>query len=155
MTAPDITFRPANEADLPAIIALLAADQLGATREDASVPLAKPYLDAFRAIDTDDNQLLTVAVDGNGTVIGTLQITFIPGLSRSGAWRGQIEAVRIAESHRSAGLGHQMFTWAIDKCRARGCKLVQLTTDKTRPDAHRFYEKLGFVASHEGYKLKL
>lgn len=148
-------FRPANEADLPAIIALLAADQLGQTREDASLPLAKVYIDAFSAIDADQNQLLAVAVDSDDTVIGTLQLTFIPGLARSGAWRGQIEAVRIAEAHRSSGLGQKMFEWAIEKCHAKGCKLVQLTTDKTRPDAHRFYERLGFTASHEGYKLKL
>jgi GNAT superfamily N-acetyltransferase len=148
-------FRTALETDLPAIIGLLAADQLGQTREDASLPLAKVYLDAFSAIDADQNQLLAVAVDADDAVIGTLQLTFIPGLSRSGAWRGQIEAVRVAEAHRSSGLGQQMFEWAIGKCRARGCKLVQLTTDKTRPEAHRFYEKLGFEASHEGYKLKL
>ena len=150
-----VRFRPANKADLPAIIALLAADQLGQTREDASLPLAKAYTDAFGAIDADQNQLLAVAVDADETVIGTLQLTFIPGLARSGAWRGQIEAVRIAEAHRSSGLGQQMFEWAIEKCQTKGCKLVQLTTDKTRPDAHRFYERLGFVASHEGYKLKL
>ncbi|MDH3740505.1 MAG: GNAT family N-acetyltransferase [Hyphomicrobiales bacterium] len=150
-----IRFRRAEEDDLPAIIALLAADQLGQTREDASLPLARVYLDAFAAIDADQNQLLAVAVGTNDAVIGTLQLSFIPGLARSGAWRGQIEAVRVAEAHRSSGLGQQMFEWAIDKCRARGCKLIQLTTDKTRPDAHRFYERLGFIASHEGYKLKL
>lgn len=150
-----VRFRPANKTDLPAIIALLAADQLGQAREDASLPLATVYVDAFSAIDADQNQLLAVAVDADETVIGTLQLTFIPGLARSGAWRGQIEAVRIAEAHRSSGLGQQMFEWAIGKCRVKGCKLVQLTTDKTRPDAHRFYERLGFVASHEGYKLKL
>ena len=88
-------------------------------------------------------------------VIGTLQLTFIPGLARTGAWRGQIEAVRIAETHRGSGVGQQMFEWAIEQCRARGCKLVQLTTDKARPDAHRFYERLGFVGSHIGYKLTL
>ncbi|NNE23144.1 MAG: GNAT family N-acetyltransferase [Rhizobiales bacterium] len=150
-----VRFRPATKDDLPAIIALLAADQLGQAREDASLPLAAAYLDAFAAIDADRNQLLAVAVGTDDTVIGTLQLSFIPGLARSGAWRGQIEAVRVAEAHRSSGLGQQMFEWAIEKSRARGCKLVQLTTDKTRPDAHRFYEKLGFIASHEGYKLKL
>lgn len=150
-----IQFRQAKKADLSAIIALLAADQLGQTREDASLPLAKAYVDAFNAIDADQNQLLAVAVDADDIVIGTLQLTFIPGLSRSGAWRGQVEAVRVADTHRGSGLGQQMFEWAIEKCRSRGCRLVQLTTDKTRPDAHRFYEKLGFVASHEGYKLKL
>lgn len=102
----------------------------------------------------DPNQLLAVA-ESAGRVVGTLQLSFIPGLSRLGMTRGQIEAVRIATSHRSAGAGQAMFDWAIGQCRARGCALVQLTTDKTRPDAHRFYERLGFVASHEGYKLGL
>ena len=88
-------------------------------------------------------------------MVGTLQLSFIPGIARSGAWRGQIEAVRVAASVRSEGLGQQMFEWAIEQCRARGCQLVQLTTDKRRPDAHRFYDRLGFVASHEGYKLNL
>jgi GNAT superfamily N-acetyltransferase len=96
-----------------------------------------------------------VAVDGAGAVVGTLQLSFIPGIARTGAWRGQIEAVRIAQALRGSGVGQQMFEWAIAQCRARGCTLVQLTTDKGRPDAHRFYEKLGFVASHEGYKLGL
>ena len=106
------------------------------------------------AIAADTNQQLVVAVQGD-TVVGTLQLSFIPGMARRGAWRGQIEAVRIAAPLRGSGLGHRMFEWAIDTCRARGCQLVQLTTDKTRSDAHRFYESLGFVASHEGYKLTL
>jgi GNAT superfamily N-acetyltransferase len=93
-------------------------------------------------------------VDGEN-VVGTLQLSFIPGIARRGAWRGQIEAVRIAAPYRSGGIGQQMFEWAIEEFRAHGCTLVQLTTDKGRPDAHRFYEKLGFVASHEGYKLSL
>ena len=88
-------------------------------------------------------------------VIGTMQISFIPGIARLGAWRGQIEAVRIAKEDRSSGVGQRMFEWAISQCRSRGCKLVQLTTDKTRPAAHRFYEQLGFVPSHVGYKLSL
>ncbi len=155
MSDDQISFRKAKLANLPAIIALLAADQLGQTREDASLPLADVYVSAFQAIDSDENQFLAVVVDPDGIVIGTLQLSFIPGLARSGAWRGQIEAVRVAESHRGSGLGQQMFDWAIGKCRDRGCKLVQLTTDKTRPDAHRFYERLGFTASHEGFKLKL
>lgn len=150
----EIRFRKAQEADLSAIVEILADDPLGREREQPDLPLAKPYLEAFAAITADPNQFLAVAVDGE-TVIGTLQITFIPGLARLGATRGQIEAVRVAASHRSSGLGQLMFAWAIDECRRHGCQLVQLTTDKTRPDAHRFYERLGFVASHEGYKLKL
>ncbi|QIG92712.1 MULTISPECIES: GNAT family N-acetyltransferase [unclassified Bradyrhizobium] len=149
-----IAFRQARRADLPAIIALLADDVLGQQREDASSPPNPRYIDAFDTILADPNQLLVVAT-ADDEVIGTLQLTFIPGLARLGAWRGQIEAVRIAETHRSSGVGQQMFEWAIAQCRARGCNLVQLTTDKARPDAHRFYERLGFTGSHIGYKLML
>ena len=146
-----IAFRRASASDLPSIIALLADDPLGQTREDAAMPPAAAYTAAFEAIDRDQNQLLTVVTDGD-RVIGTLQITFIPGLSRKGMWRGQIEGVRIAASHRGAGLGGRVFEWAIAACRSRGCGLVQLTTDRERPEAHRFYERLGFTASHLGYK---
>jgi len=149
-----IIFRTALLADLPAIVGLLVDDELGSQRETLSSPLDERYVVAFNAIEVDPNQRLVVAIDGE-TVIGTLQISFIPGVARRGAWRGQIEAVRIAAPFRSTGIGQQMFEWAISECKARGCKLVQLTTDKGRPDAHRFYEKLGFVASHEGYKLIL
>ena len=150
MTA--VIFRCAELADLPDIVALLADDELGKSREDASEPLSPRYVDAFCAIDDDPNQIQAVAVL-EGMIIGTLQISFIPGLSRMGAWRGQIEGVRVSASHRREGLGQQMFEWAINECRKRGCDLVQLTTDKARPDAHRFYERLGFVGSHYGYKL--
>ena len=150
-----IRFRRARETDLPAIISLLAADELGQQRENPSLPLAKEYEDAFQAVRADKNQLLAVAVCADDTVVGTLQISFLPGLSRKGAWRGQIEAVRVAKSHRGSCLGQKMFRWAIAECQARGCSLVQLTSDNTRSDAHKFYEKLGFVASHVGYKLKL
>ena len=149
-----IAFRRALATDIPAIIALLADDPLGQHREDTSSPPNPRYVAAFQAIDTDANQLLSV-VTLEEEVIGTMQITFIPGLGRTGAWRGQIEAVRIAAAHRGAGLGQQMFEWAITACRARGCNLVQLTTDRERADAHRFYERLGFVDSHVGYKLTL
>ena len=150
----NIIFRSARLDELEAIIALLADDALGARRESVASPPAACYVAAFEAIAADANQRLVVAVDG-ATVVGTLQLSFIPGIARRGAWRGQIEAVRIAASQRSAGLGQRMFEWAIAECRARGCQLLQLSTDKGRPDAHRFYEKLGFVASHEGYKLAL
>ena len=149
-----IIFRTALLADLPAIVGLLADDELGSQRETVSSPLDERYVAAFKAIEVDPNQRLVVAIDGE-TVIGTLQISFIPGVARRGAWRGQIEAVRIATPFRSTGIGQQIFEWAISECKSRGCQLVQLTTDKGRPDAHRFYEKLGFVASHEGYKLIL
>jgi GNAT superfamily N-acetyltransferase len=150
----DVTFRRAQAADIPAIIALLADDGLGRQREDANSPPNPKYLEAFQAIDADPHQLQVVAALGD-EVIGTMQLTFIPGLSRKGAWRGQIEGVRIRATHRGSGLGRQMFEWAIDQCRAKGCDLVQLTTDRKRLDAHRFYEKLGFAGSHIGYKLTL
>ncbi|WP_144295000.1 GNAT family N-acetyltransferase [Rhodoligotrophos appendicifer] len=151
---PEIGFRRATSADLPAIVALLADDALGQSREDPSLPLRESYMTAFAAIDADPNQLLAVATH-EGDVVGTVQLSFLPGLSRMGAWRGQIEGVRIAERLRGTGAGRQMLQWAIKECRARGCVLVQLTTDKARPDAHRFYEQLGFTASHLGYKMPI
>jgi ribosomal protein S18 acetylase RimI-like enzyme len=149
-----IQFRTARFDDVPAIVALLADDPLGSQRERTGTPLDACYVAAFRAIEADSNQRLVVVCDGE-EIIGTLQLSFIPGIARMGAWRGQIEAVRIAEHRRDSGLGQEMFEWAIEQCRARGCSLVQLTTDKSRTDAQRFYDRLGFVASHEGYKLAL
>jgi GNAT superfamily N-acetyltransferase len=150
-----ITLRRATREDLPAIIGLLVNDPLGKTREAASGEYDfRPYETAFAAIDSDLAQVLVVATDGI-EVVATMQLSFIPGLSRRGALRAQIEAVRVAASHRSRGLGAAMFEWVIDEARRRGCSIVQLTTDKTRADAHRFYERLGFTASHEGYKLQL
>lgn len=152
MTA--LTFRRATEADLPAIIAMLADDELGRKREDTSVPVAECYRQAFSAITADGNQYLAVA-EKDGAVIGTLQLTFLPGLSHQGQWRGQIESVRISSTIRGGGIGRQMLEWAVATCRERGCGIVQLTSDKSRSDAIRFYESLGFTASHEGFKLKL
>lgn len=152
MTA--LAFRTATANDLSTIIAMIADDQLGQAREDTGLPLDQRYLDAFAAIERDPNQRLVVA-EQDGTVIGCMQITFIPGISRRGAWRGQIESVRVVRSKRGGGIGTAMFEWAIAECRRRGCKLVQLYTDKSRTDAHRFYERLGFKASHEGMKLSL
>jgi GNAT superfamily N-acetyltransferase len=149
-----IVFRTALLADVPAIVALLADDELGSTREIIGTPLDQRYVDAFKAIEADANQRLAVVADGD-EIIGTLQLSFIPGIARMVSWRGQIEAVRIAAHRRDSGLGQKMFEWAISECKSRGCNLVQLTTDKSRSDAHRFYEKLGFKASHEGYKLAL
>ncbi|WP_265500150.1 GNAT family N-acetyltransferase [Paracoccus beibuensis] len=144
-------FRRAVAADLPAIVALLADDPLGAARETSDIAA---YRDAFASIDADPNQYLCVLED-SGRVIGTMQLTFIAGLSRRGARRGQIEAVRIHRDHRGSGLGRRMILWAIGRCRSEGCTMVQLTTDRSREDAHRFYDSLGFVASHLGYKLTL
>jgi GNAT superfamily N-acetyltransferase len=146
-------LRRAVRTDVPSIVALLAADQLGATR-DSGADLV-PYQQAFDAIDADPAQLLLVVTTADGAALGTMQLTFIPGMARRGALRAQIEAVRIGADHRSRGLGKAMLDWAIDEARRRGCALVQLTTDKTRTDAHRFYQRLGFVASHEGLKLHL
>jgi GNAT superfamily N-acetyltransferase len=147
-------FRAATVEDLPAIVALLVDDALGKLREDLGTPTNPRYLAGFAAIQRDPNQLLAVA-DQGGEVVGCLQITFIPGLSRLGMWRGQIEAVRIASTQRGSGVGRAMLQWAIAQCRERSCGLVQLTTDKRRADAHRFYAGLGFEASHEGMKLTL
>ena len=147
-----ISIRRATADDLPAILAMLVDDQLGATRE--SLDDLTPYQHAFAEIDADSNQRLIVA-ERNGRVIGTLQLTLIPGLSRRGSRRGLVEAVRVHADARGLALGSTLMRWAIDESRANDCSLVQLTSDKTRTDAHRFYERLGFAATHDGYKLKL
>ncbi len=147
-------FRRAEQSDLEAIVAMLADDVLGRQREDTRLPAADTYVQAFQAIDADPNQFLAVA-ELDGAVVGTLQISFMPGLSHQGAWRGEIEAVRIARTARGTGLGRRMMEWAIEQCRARNCRIVQLTSDLKRTDAHRFYEQMGFVGSHKGYKLVL
>ncbi|MET4903138.1 GNAT family N-acetyltransferase [Paenarthrobacter sp. CC6] len=146
------SLRRARRGDLPRILTLLADDQLGAVRESADDPA--PYERAFDAIDADPAHLLVVG-ELNGEVVATFQVSYIPGLSRKGSWRSQIEAVRVSGELRGQGVGALMIQWAIDQARERGCPLVQLTTDKSRVAAHRFYERLGFVASHEGMKLKL
>ena len=147
-------FRRAVLADLPAIVALLADDHLGAGREDPRLPLDPGYLAGFEAVDRDPNQLLAVAQHGDA-VVGTLLITFLPGVQRKGGWRGQIEAVRIAAPLRGGGLGAQMMAWAEDQCRARGCHVVQLTSDNSRGGAHRFYARIGYAQSHAGFKKPL
>ncbi|WP_211489742.1 GNAT family N-acetyltransferase [Georgenia thermotolerans] len=146
-----VVLRRARAADLPALVRLLADDQLGATRDGGDL---EPYRRAFAAIDADPAQLLVVA-EADGAVVGTLQLTVIPGLARRGALRAQVEAVRVSAARRGRGLGRAMIGWVIEEARRRGCALVQLTTDKRRTDAHRFYERLGFAASHEGMKLLL
>lgn len=150
-----VVLRRAKAADVAAIVDLLAADQLGATRDAVRTAgdLAA-YQRAFGVIDQDPAHILVVAESGQD-IVATMQLSFIPGLARRGALRAQIEAVRVHEAYRSLGLGAAMFAWAIDEARQRGCALVQLTTDKSRTGAHRFYERLGFVASHEGMKLAL
>ena len=150
-----VLLRTATEADVPAVVGLLAADQLGASRDGVhdDGDLAA-YAAAFRRIDADPAHLLVVA-EKDGQIVGTFQLSFVPGLARRGALRAQIEAVRVAADQRGAGLGAAMMRWAIDEARRRGCALVQLTSDKERTEAHRFYAGLGFVASHEGMKLRL
>ncbi len=154
MTSTPVSFRQAQAADLERIVQLLADDALGSKREVFSVPLDSAYLRAFEAIAADPNNELIVAVQAEA-VVGVLQITFIPNLSHRGGWRALIEGVRVAAEARAAGIGRAMLLWAIERARERRCHLVQLTSDKSRPDAIRFYESLGFVASHEGMKLSL
>ena len=149
-----LTMRHATLADLPAVVALLADDINGAEREDASEPLDPGYVAAFAAIDENPDQELIVA-ERDGVIVGTMQLSFLPGLSFRGAWRAQIEAVRIASDLRGSGLGTVMIDWAVARCRTRDCQMVQLTSKSTRHDAHRFYERLGFVKSHVGMKLHL
>lgn len=159
-----VTLREAVVGDVPTLVELLAADQLGATRDGVTDGSAgggvadddglAPYLRAFEAIDGDPAHLLLVG-EAAGRVVATLQLSFIPGLARRGALRAQIEAVRVAADLRGSGLGRAMITWAIDEARRRGCALVQLTSDKQRAEAHRFYTALGFSATHEGFKLLL
>lgn len=148
----DFDIRPAVADDIPAIVAMLADDPLGAQRESPD-DLA-PYLSALERLHDDPNQHLVVA-ERDGRVVGTLQLTITPGLSRTGATRSLIEAVRIHADERGGGLGTELIEWAIDTSRRHGCQLVQLTSDATRTDAHRFYERLGFQASHVGFKLPL
>ncbi len=148
----ELDIRRALAEDIPAIVAMLADDPLGATRE--SPDDLTPYLAAYQRLADDPHQHLVVAVRDGG-VIGTLHLTIIPGLSRRGAMRSLIEAVRIHADERGKGLGGQLITWAVEESRRQGCCLVQLTSDATRTGAHRFYERLGFSASHVGFKLAL
>ncbi|MFJ6322634.1 MULTISPECIES: GNAT family N-acetyltransferase [unclassified Rhizobium] len=150
----DLTFRRAIAADLTTIIDLLADDILGATRETSGPEDAARYREAFSEIEADPNQFLCVVEDGS-EVVGTFQLTIIPGLSRRGAKRAQIESVRVSHSRRNEQIGEAMFKWAIGYSRSHGCSLMQLTTDKARPDAHRFYDRMGFEPTHIGYKLQL
>ena len=155
LSSSSAVLRRAGATDLPAIVDLIAADQIGATRDGVKTAddLAA-YQAAFEAIDRDPAHLLVVAQSGPD-VVATMQLSFLPGLARRGALRAQIEAVRVRADYRDRGLGAAMFAWAVDESRRRDCALVQLTTNKSRATAHRFYERLGFAASHEGLKLSL
>jgi len=150
----DLTFRPATPDDIPTIIALMAAGAVGDTPDSAGQVDHPGYRKAFDAISNDPNHMLVVA-ERNGQVVGTMQLSFLPGIARQGMWRGLLENVHIRTDLRGHGLGTTMIQWAIAQCRERGCGLVQLTSNKARLDAHRFYERLGFSKSHEGFKLFL
>ncbi len=146
-------FRKATIEDVPFIVEMIADDKLGMKREDYREPLPESYLDAFRNIHADTNQELIVVEANDGKIIGTLQLSFIQYLTYQGGIRAQIEAVRIHKDFRGKGLGTKMFEWAINRAQERKAHVLQLTTDKQRPEAIKFYEELGFVASHEGMKM--
>lgn len=150
----NLHFRPAAETDLAELVAMLADDVLGASREDATQPLNAAYFKAFTSIECDPNNELIV-IERAGQLIGMLQLTFIPYLTHTGSWRCLIEGVRVHTDCRGEGLGTSFIQWAVERAKQRNCNIVQLTSDKKRPDALRFYEALGFTASHEGFKLRL
>lgn len=154
MIEPELVFRRATRDDLSYIVRMLADDALGASREAYTTPLPESYYEAFEALDGDANNELVVA-EIEGKVIGTLQITYIPSISYQGRWRAQIESVRVSAEVRSRGIGRRLMAWAIERARQRECHLVQLASHKSRSDAIRFYQGLGFAASHEGMKLRL
>lgn len=148
-----MNFRKAFKEDVPFIVQMMADDELGKLREDFKDPLPQQYYQAFSNIDNDPNQELIVIENESGEIIGTLQLSFIQYLTYQGGIRAQIEAVRIRNDQRGKGIGEKLFRWAIERAKEKGAHLLQLTTDKQRPDAIRFYENLGFKASHEGMKL--
>ena len=150
----EIIFRNATRADLPSIVRMLADDELGSQRERYEEPLPESYFTAFEQIENDPNHELIVAELG-GEVIGTLHLTFLPSISYQGGLRAQVESVRVDRKCRSQGIGSEMMKWSIERAKKRGAHLVQLTTHRSREDAHRFYERLGFTKSHVGMKLSL
>ncbi len=150
-----MVFRKATKADVYDIVKMLAHDKLGKLREDFRTPLPEIYYRAFENINQDNNQELIVIENEDSEIIGTMQLSFIPYLTYQGGIRAQIEAVRIREDQRGKGIGVQLFLWAIERAKERNAHVVQLTTDKKRPEAIRFYQKLGFQATHEGMKLHL
>ncbi|SNT13290.1 transcriptional regulator [Ekhidna lutea] len=145
-------IRIATREDVPYMVAMLADDKLGILREDYQIPLPKKYFDAFQKINQDPNQFLIVGVI-EGEIVGTAQLSLIPYLTYQGGIRAQIEAVRVKSTYRGSGLGENLIQWMIQKARESGAHLIQLTTDKKRPEALKFYEKLGFNATHEGMKM--
>ncbi len=154
MTAQDVLFRSATRADLLSIVRMLADDDLGSQRECYADPLPESYYSAFEQIENDPNHELIVA-EWDGDVIGTLHLIFLPSVSFQGGLRAQVESVRVDRPFQSQGIGSRMMKWTIERARQRGAHVIQLTTHKTRLDAHRFYERLGFKGSHLGMKLNL
>lgn len=146
-------FRKATKKDIPEIVKMIADDELGSTRENYQIPLPTEYLHAFAKIDADHNQELIVVENQESEIIGTLQLSFIQYLTYRGGMRAQIEAVRIRKDKRGLGIGKRVFDWAIQRAKERNAHLIQLTTDKKQPQALKFYEELGFKATHEGRKL--
>lgn len=149
-----LTYRPARPTDLPFIIGLIVEDSVVPTGDDPADAMAADYVEALAAITADPNQEMIV-VERDGESVGCFQLTYIPGLMRRGAWRGLVEVVHVRADRRNLGIGAEMMRWAIARCRERRCSLVQLTSNKKRVDAHRFYERLGFAKSHEGFKYTL
>jgi GNAT superfamily N-acetyltransferase len=149
-----LNFRLAKESDLPNLLGMLMDDSLGATREDGSLPINQRYVDMFHFLDQGNNNEIIVA-ENKSNAIGMLHMTYIPCLTHIGSWRCLIEGVRVAAEFRGHGVGKQFFQWAIERARERGCYIMQLTSNKKRTDAIRFYNMLGFSASHEGFKFDL
>ena len=154
MTAEDVLFRLATRDDLPSIVRMLADDDLGSQRERYEDPLPETYYSSFEQIHNDPNHELIVA-ERDGEVIGTLHLMFLPSVSFQGGLRAQVESVRVDRRFQSQGIGSDMMKWSMERAKQRGAQIVQLTTHKTREDAHRFYEKLGFKGTHLGMKLSL
>lgn len=150
-----LKFRRAEAHDLPEIIRLLSDDALGQHREDFQLPLPQAYIKAFQKIDADPSQELIAVTNGAGDLVGTMQLSYIQYLTYQGGVRAQIEAVRIRREDRGKGFGKLMFEWAIKRSKQKGAHVVQLTTDKKRPEALKFYESLGFMPTHEGMKLHI
>lgn len=148
-----MNFRKATISDVPLIVEMIADDELGKTREDFRIPLPKPYYSAFENINSDENQELMVVENDKLEIVGTMQLSYLQYLTYQGGIRAQIEGVRVHKDHRGLGIGKIIFEWAIQRAKQRNAHLLQLTTDKKRPDAIRFYESLGFKASHEGMKM--
>ena len=151
---PNLIYRAARPEDLPFLVELIVEDSVVSTNDDPADAMHADYRNALAAIDADPNQEMIIA-ELDGERVGCFQLSYLPGLMRRGMWRGQIEMVHVVDGKRSLGIGSQMMRWAVERCRQRGCGMVQLTSNKKRLDAHRFYERLGFAKSHEGFKLYL